>query len=725
MLSSRIYVPAGRGNRQWRRPGDGVWGALSLAVVLVACTTNPVATTAPTTTAGALVTTTAAAPSTTRQDAANAGLRPAVFPAFSAFPEIPLIVDAPPYDGPLTPTSLTGVLWEDQVAPEARDLLKSNGFVVIERGHTQFHDAYSHVAMSGRQPLFVTTDAAYHSWHLAFSKALRDTEQLVLLPALEDFVTEFRARAEVQATELGGTDLEADAARVVLFARLLQALLDLDDGPVPDEVRAELNLIEEHAGIVASPTTGASVDYSLFKPRGHYTRTPELTRYFLAMSSLGLTALRLAEPSELRTALLLARALTSTESLVRGWTRIYEPTAFLVGFADDYTPLEVVAAAEAIAIDWRQRPGQLATDSSLGQLAGRLLAMRTVEIDAEQASVRTMGARFVLDSFIIDQLIYPNVGTAEQPRLEASPLDVAASFGSEWAHRLQVEAGEESFAGYAGQLEKMTALVAGRAVTSWGGTVYDSWLHSIQPLWITHGAAYPDFMRSDAWTAKSHNTGLGSYAELKHDTILYAKQAFAEGETPLVPAEPRHWVEPEPVAYARLAATTRLLQEGLRSRQLLDPRVDTLLERLATVLDRFERIALDELAARPISPDDNSWLESIGAELELLWLLAADSDAAPGGFAQSPDSWAAIIADIMSNPGEALEIGTGFIDTIYVIVPNDQGVFQVARGGVYSYYEFWVPRDERLTDEEWRRQLADGTQPDRPGWTTAFLAPQP
>lgn len=725
MLSSRIPVPVGHTSRTPHRPTVGAFGALSLAVVLVACTTNPAITPAPAATATTLVTTTAAASSTTLPGGPNAGLRPGLLPAFANFSEIPLLVDSPPYAGPTAPSSLTGVLWEDQVPPEARDLLVSNGFVVVEGGHAQFHGPYSNVAMSGRQPLFVTTDAAYHTWHLAFSKALRDTEQLVLLPILEDFATEFRTAAEDQATEFEGTSLQADASRVVLFARLLEALLDLDEGPVPDEVQAELNLIEEHAAFVASPTTGAFVDYSLFKPRGHYTRTPELTRYFLAMSSLGLTALRVAEPPELRTALLLARTMTSSVSLIRGWTRIYEPTAFLVGFADDYTPLELVAAAEAIALDWRQRPDQLATESGLGELAGRLLAMREVAIDAEKASVRVMGARFVLDSFIIDQLIYPIVGTAEQARLQASPLDVAAAFGSEWAHQRQIEAGEESFANYAGQLEKMTALVADRDITSWAGTVYDSWLHALQPLWITHGAAYPDFMQSNAWTAKSHSTGFGSYAELKHDTILYAKQAFAEGETPLVPAEPRHWVEPEPVAYARLAATARLLQEGLQNRQLLDPRVDTLLERLVTVFDRFERIALDELAARPISPDDNAWLESIGAEFELLWLLTADSDASPGGFAQSPDSWAAIIADIMSNQEEALEIGTGFIDTIYVIVPNDEGVFQVARGGVYSYYEFWVPRGERLTDEEWRRQLADGTQPDRPGWTESFIVPQP
>jgi Protein of unknown function (DUF3160) len=696
------------------RPAVAATGVVSLVMLLVACTTSPVDTTTPTT----VVTTTAPAPTTTLPPGTDTGLTPRELPAFADFSEIKLLGDSPLYAGPATPSSLDGVLWEDEVPPEARDLLVSNGFAVVESGNGQFHEVYSHVAMSGRQPLFVTTDAAYHAWHLVFSKALRDTEQQVLLPILEGFVTELLTAAQEQATELAGTSLEADSGRVVLYGRLLAALLDLEDGSLPAEVQAELDLIEAHAGFGVSPTTGVSVDYSLFNPRGHYARTPELTRYFLAMSSLGLTAFGV-DPQTL----LLARTLTSSDTLIRAWTQIYEPTAFLVGLADDYTLIELAAVADEISPEWRERPDQLATESALAELEAKLLSMRAVKIDAEQASVRVMGARFVLDSFIIDQLIYPNVGTAENPRLKASPLDVAAAFGSEWAHRHQIEAGEESFANYPAQLEAMTALVEVRE--SWAGTVYDAWLHALQPLWITHGAAYPDFMQTDAWTAKSHSTGFGSYAELKHDTILYAKQAFAEGETPLVPAEPRHWVEPEPVVYARLAATARLLQAGLETRQLLDPRVDDLLERLVTVFDRFERLARDELAARPISPEDNLWLESIGAEFELLWLLSSDADPSPGGFAQSPDSWAAIIADIMSNPGEALEIGTGFIDTIYVIAPNDQGSFQVARGGVYSYYEFWVPRGERLTDEEWRQQLADDTQPDRPEWTELFLTPQP
>ncbi len=55
--------------------------------------------------------------------------------------------------------------------------------------------------------------------------------------------------------------------------------------------------------------------------------------------------------------------------------------------------------------------------------------------------------------------------------------------------------------------------------------------------------------------------------------------------------------------------------------------------------------------------------------------------------------------------------------------PDARGRLQVARGGVFSYYEFLWPASDRLTDEQWRKILASGQAPERPAWTAAFVAP--
>jgi hypothetical protein len=83
------------------------------------------------------------------------------------------------------------------------------------------------------------------------------------------------------------------------------------------------------------------------------------------------------------------------------------------------------------------------------------------------------------------------------------------------------------------------------------------------------------------------------------------------------------------------------------------------------------------------------------------------------------------VADVASSPSEVLEVGTGRIDRIYVLVPDDHGTFQVAVGGVYSFYEFRTPAGERLSDELWRSMLDSGDQPDRPAWEAVVFGGGP
>jgi hypothetical protein len=65
-------------------------------------------------------------------------------------------------------------------------------------------------------------------------------------------------------------------------------LLDAE-AQVPEEhaavVAAELRLIETHAGFERSPLFVYREDYSQYVPRGHYTRSVALQRYFKAMAA--------------------------------------------------------------------------------------------------------------------------------------------------------------------------------------------------------------------------------------------------------------------------------------------------------------------------------------------------------------------------------------------------------------------------------------------------------
>jgi hypothetical protein len=347
----------------------------------------------------------------------------------------------------------------------------------------------------------------------------------------------------------------------------------------------------------------------------------------------------------------------------------------------------------------------------VSDVVDELTSARPVRINPDRASIRIMGTRFVLDSYILDQLISPNVGPPD--RFLPSALDLAAAFGSGFAHALLEDEGVTAYENYEPQLGRMRTLVAERPVQDWGGTVYDAWLYALQPSFVAHGHAFPDFMRTDAWAAKAQQSGLGSYTELKHDTILYAKQAVGEGGDGAPIPVRRNWVEPDPVVFGRLDAMAELMLAGMSERDLLTVEQSDLLRSAIDLFSFFQRIATDELAGTPISERDNERLTYIGGELEAMWFRTADQ--ANTGEPETDDD-AAVVADIASGGDSVLEVGTGRIDRIYVLVPDDQGTFQVAVGGVYSYYEFTSPAGERLTDELWRSMLDSGDAPDRPAW---------
>ena len=82
-----------------------------------------------------------------------------------------------------------------------------------------------------------------------------------------------------------------------------------------------------------------------------------------------------------------------------------------------------------------------------------------------------------------------------------------------------------------------------------------------------------------------------------------------------------------------------------------------------------------------------------------------------------------MIADVATDPsGQVLEEGTGFVSDIYAVVPVD-GKLRLAKGAVYSYYEFPWPASDRLTDQKWKEMLESGKKIDQPAWVQTYSVP--
>jgi len=633
------------------------------------------------------------------------------------------------------------------------NLLSKNGFVVTEPVPGQFREFYQ-IYEQGRYsvaPVFITTDSIYHVYHLIFDKMLRDLETERFITDLKMLTSAMLAATYQQYQTLQSTALEEPALRNVAYFAVAAQLLGLPDAVPPeaaDLVSAELALINAASDAAISPIWDRPdlppdqkliEVYGQYKPRGHYTRSEALKMYFKAMMWYGRLTFRLNDDFETRRALLLTQALrTATVSdgssaLVK-WKNIYEPTVFIVGKADDLGYLEYGALSDQI---FGQDPNlsEFADPTLFAQFKQATESLPPPQInsmwvwiwqDQEQVTkgFRFMGQRFTLDAYVFGQVLWRKVGTLNDPRGLPKGLDFFAALGSEEAYTILDDMGETHYANFDTQLNKVKTEVASLGIDSWTQNLYWSWLYSFLPLIEIKGSAYPPFMQTEAWTRKSLHTALGSWTELKHDTILYAKQVMAEMGGGGNPAPPHGYVEPDPQAYARLLSLTQMTYDGLQSRSLLSELTSGNLENLISELSFLKDISERELAGEAITDDEYWHIQYWGGILEQFTLKAADTTG--NDDRDLSDQKAALVADVATGIDAegnllALEEGVGQPTFIYVVLPD--APLRIAKGAVYSYYEFTVPSSGRLTDEEWQAQVENGTNAPQPDWTQLFIAP--
>jgi len=726
-----------------------LWAFLAVVIIQSACNTSiKLPTQSPP------VTPTQSPLATSTQSAPPAGVYPPPFATYSEIAaRLPQTFSGGGYTLPLDLSQVQNMAAVD-LTDAQRTLLAQNGFAVAEPVAGQFREFYQ-IYEQWRYsdiPAFITTDSVYHIYHLLFDKMLRDLETAHFIVDLKSLTSAMLTTTYQQYQTLRGTSLEEPARRNVAYFAVAAQLLGLPD-PVPPEVTdlvsAELALINAAGSEAISPIWDRPdlpddqkliEVYGQYTPRGHYTRSEDLKKYFKAMMWYGRLTFRLNDDFETRRALLVTQAVRSaitadgTPALTL-WENIYEPTVFIVGKADDLGYLEYGALSDQV---YGPNPdlSKFADETLFAQFKQASDSLPPPQINSmwvwiwqDQEKVtkgfRFMGQRFTLDAYVFGQVIWRKVGTLEKPRGLPKGLDFFAAMGSDEALSILKGMGEDQYVNYDTQTTKVRTEVSALGIDSWTQNLYWSWLYSFQPLIEPKGSAYPPFMQTQAWTRKDLQTALGSWTELKHDTILYAKQVMAEmggGGNDQPP--PHGYVEPNPEAYSRLLALTQMTYDGLQSRSLLSDLTRATLENLISQLTFLKSISERELAGEAITDDEYWHITYWGGILEQFTLAAADST---GDMSRDlSDQKAALVADVATgsldlNTLVALEEGVGQPTYIYVVLPDSP--WRLSVGAVYSYYEFTVPSSGRLTDEAWQAQVEAGTNPPQPDWTHLFVAP--
>ncbi len=615
----------------------------------------------------------------------------------------------------------------------AKEMLKENQFVVMDGYEREFFNLYEYNRYE-LKPNFVTVDSIMHTYHLYFVQVMKKAEKNVLIYELSDISNLMKVKSEEQYYTLKGTEWEKAAWTNLAFFTVGDVLLNPNaviPADVADVVQAELSLIESADSIEVSPlfnNPDFMEDYSQYKPRGYYDTDEDLSRYFRAMMWYGRRNFASKDEDQNRSALLMTLALDN-DTLPR-WERIYTVTSFFAGSSDDsgyyeFRPIIDATYGENVTIS--DLPGDEKNWKAFHKLVGMLPAPQINSIVVRQSDTRDekeakingfrfMGQRFTVDEAVFSNLCYDKTDANSNGECRYLPdaLDVPAALGSDVALDLLEEKGETDYAGYNENMEDLRQMVKTSPDTLWNNCLYSGWLNTLRPILERKGDGYPVFMQSEEWDKKNLTSFLGSYTELKHDTVLYAKQMMAElggGEIP--EKDDRGYVEPEAEVYARLYDLINATSAGLEYYGVLEPNDKENLGLLAEMAYKLQVIAEKELQDELPTEEEFDFIRSYGGQLEHFWQEANKEDAGKEYFT-SNEFPAAVVVDVATDPnGSCLEIATGYIDSIVVIVEVD-GVKKLAFGGVYSFYQFDQPLSDRLTDSQWRQLLGmemrdDGT----------------
>ena len=688
-------------------------------------------------------------------------------------------------------------------------LFRTNGFVVSERlGSDRFADVFYRI-FSDDLPVFISADSVLHAWHFSYAHMLSELEETHLMPVLG-------AMLDGMAAELAKTpdsirqgplrDSLKDADYFLAVARSLLAGLPVNPvlGPDPyvSETLAAISKFEPHVMPPGFPIFGTNrlTDFSQFKVRGYYDRSFQLSRYFQAFMWTARTDFRMlaAEPTpqslrELGTACVLSMILQSSGQAQRA-EELDSLLHLFVGPADSMTfsqfkPLLAAAGMTSLA--------SILSTNQLAALHRALiqgeLGVQLIQGDvffspfgSEQLqlprSFALTGQRFVPDAWALTYVTYDRIRWFEEIpdrtvfkkvlRRVPSALDAAyAVLGNreiawEFAQRMLTPGMppyhfRDGFP-YAHNLEALAATFDRIRLEAWRDSVYTRWLYALRALSErTTDARFPEAMRTRAWAMRTLNTQLASYTELKHDTVLYAKQPYAAS---FLCEYPAGFVEPVPEFWRRMSAMAEATAEGLERFPisgliLLDippgiarpspfpvnltlqhaSRVNfcrSFAARMATLATMAEK----ELRQEPFTQAETDFIRGLMNRRDVPYSGPTFDGWYPGlfykDFAQfgtadengsnKPDP---LVTDIFTAPPDAIDAqggvlheATGPVDFLLIAVDNGPDRMVYA-GPVLSHYEFLVPGPDltRMTDSGWSTR---SPHPPRPDWTRSYLVPK-
>lgn len=659
---------------------------------------------------------------------------------------------------------------------DEKQMISDNHFMVSERlSAYSFADAIVNI-YSSDLPFFLSTDLVLHALHASYDKMLQRLEYELLEGNLELLITAMRDHVPVLFSEYSGNnDVQQAIKDADLFLSVgLSLLKDETIQPLYDESGNYSLLIneimKENPGLLNIQLFSdhyRKFDASQFTPRGHYTEDfwtadglKNLKNYFRSMMWFGRADFFLTPPpvaqgedewSEEDIKRMNAGAVVVNELLnISGKKSLLELHEKIIGFfvgpEDNLSPIELDDIISELAVS----PEDMFTDSKFTNFQekinssddyGQKILSNFFIVDADKenpaelpVSYKLLGQKFLIDSYVFSQVVYDQIyyDGKEVHRMLPDPLDVMFVLGNEDALPLLEDEILEYH--YAYKLEELRYLTESYDEGFWSQSLYNTWLNAIRSLNPPENkSGYPYFMKTTEWQTQKLNTQLSSWAELRHDNILYAKQSYTGGTSC---SFPHVYIEPYPrffeVLYEFSISASGFFQSELGSLNLdMTQGLLNYYQKFGEHMLKLKQLAEKELRGESFNEEEITYLKLFVNE------VMASGPSITGWYNELfYDMFKGLesdflVVDVHTQPtdefgniiGKVMHVGTGKINLGVFCTGTPFGNYEPTAfiGPVMSFHEKYELDWIRLTDEEWSEFFWRGSAPERPDWVYHYL----
>lgn len=628
-----------------------------------------------------------------------------------------------------------------------KEAIRKNGFVILPALNKSqgFGEIYAKV-FKNDLPVFVTSDMILDAIYKSYDKLFANIETATLIPQMDSILQKTLTYAEDLKEQKQGEIWSQSLNDLIIYLHTARTLLkggiyQLNDFSLQSKVDSILTVIsKEQLSPIDFWGEKRTIDFSQFKPRGHYEpllfdRDSLLSKYFKCMMWLGRAdcAFNLDSLRQVRDFILLHHCIKQAGSLAQLAT-FNNIISDFVGDIDGLAP----EALETVFISMSNKPSidsLILNERTLQRfkitLAEKGFGNQFILSQAlwkDPGNTRPeipkigqlSGQRFILDSYLLGHTVEWYVKDRNKPYLE----EVAFCLGNNEALTVlenEISTYTTSIGDY---LPLHARLGAGRVLfdnyPTWNKNLYTIWLDALRELSKQLPSTTPDLMRSHSWMHKQMNTQLVSWAQLRHNTLLYAKQSNTGVALCFYPDG---YVEPYPEFYKKVG----LLMEKM---QKYFPQDKFYFDNWKRVTDTLALIASIELEGKAIPKSSLDFLNT-------MLVPNVNKMCAPPYLGWYPqlfyekgwrdcESAKPCIADVHTIPPSmikpdnmVLHAATGEAQVIIANLATGDSCGTLYVGGIGSFYQYDVSPILRKTDSEWNNILKMGTEK-QPTWIEQY-----